>query len=320
MGKGLAVFALGAMLFASACAPVDRSRGTVPSGSAEDLRLADVPAADVAPVAARPAPTGLRVESRSFYSDALGRTMPYKVYLPPQYATDTTRRFPTLYLLHGMGGSDDQWIDVGAPVSAEKMIRSGQIAPLVVVMPEGETAYWVDHANGGPRWGAYVAVDLVKEVESAFRVQTGQTHRAIGGLSMGAHGAVQLALNYPGVFGVVGAHSLVLRRFDSAPAYFGDQQQWSQRDPMGLVKTKPQAVRAVALWIDIGKDDPWAPLAERFDRELTDLHIAHQWHEWPGDHSGIYWSAHLGDYLRFYDAALAGVPAFGGRLVLPPLY
>src|SRR5207244_9522580 len=69
MGKGLAVFALGAMLFASACAPVDRSRGAVPSGSAEDLRLADVPAADAAPGAARPAPAGLRAERPSSSGD-----------------------------------------------------------------------------------------------------------------------------------------------------------------------------------------------------------------------------------------------------------
>ena len=80
-------------------------------------------------------------------------------------------------------------------------------------------------------------------------------------------------------------------------------------------------MRAPLLVLAAGEDVlTSADEARRFDRELTDLHITHQWHEWPGDHSGTYWSAHLGDYLRFYDAALAGVPAFGGRLVLPPLY
>ena len=308
---------LGALMLAAACAPAPDAR-PAPSGPTDPILSEETAASSTLIV--NPAPAGARIETRVFYSASLGREMPYKVYLPPQYATSSTRRFPTLYLLHGLGGSDEQWIQVGATSSADRMIRAGDIAPLVIVMPEGESAYWVDHANGGPKWGAYVAVDLVKDVESSYRVQTDQAHRAIGGLSMGAHGAVQLALNYPGVFGAVGAHSLVLRRFDVAPAYFGDQQQWAQRDPMGLVGTKTQVARSFALWIDIGKDDPWAPLAERFDRQLNDLHIVHQWHEWPGDHSGTYWAAHLADYLRFYDASLSGTPVFGPRLRLPVLY
>ncbi len=121
---------------------------------------------------------------------------------------------------------------------------------------------------------------------------------------MGAHGALQLALNYPDTFAAVGAHSLVLRRFGNAPAFFGDAAEYAKRDPMELVYIKMSAARAFALWIDIGNQDPWVPLASRFESELKELRIDHQWHEWPGDHSGSYWSAHLADYLHFYDAAL----------------
>lgn len=251
-----------------------------------------------------PASTRGRVEVHQFRSAALDRQMSYRVYLPPRYDRDSTRRYPTLYLLHGSGGSDQQWIDLGVATTSDELIRAGQIAPLVIVMPEGEQSYWVDHANGGPKWGAYVAMDLVREVEGSYRVMNGQSHRAIGGISMGAHGALQLALNYPGVFGTVGSHSLVLRRFGSAPEFFGDRSQYEQRDPVALVRAKPELAKTLALWIDIGYLDEWASLAVAFDDELSELQVAHQWHLWPGSHTNEYWSEHLPDYLRFYDASL----------------
>ncbi len=122
---------------------------------------------------------------------------------------------------------------------------------------------------------------------------------------MGAHGAMQLALTHPGVFGAVGAHSLVLRRFGSAPAYFGDQVEYARRDPMTIVPKALDVVRGLKMWIDIGSADTWTPMARQFNAELGSLNVRHEWHEWPGDHSGSYWSAHLTDYLRFYDNALA---------------
>jgi len=244
------------------------------------------------------------IETRTFHSAALDRTMPYRIYLPPGYA-NTSRRYSTLYLLHGMGGTDRQWQDMGLAATADRLISSGKIAPLIIVMPEGENAYWVDHATDGQRWGRYTALDVVSDVDASFRSIARQKSRAIGGLSMGAHGAIQLALNYPGEFAAVGAHSLVLRRYGSAPAYFGNATDFAKRDPVQLVKARGPGGCSFALWIDIGENDPWTTEAKQFDGELTDLGIAHQWHLWNGDHSGAYWSAHLEEYLRFYDESLS---------------
>jgi enterochelin esterase-like enzyme len=259
-------------------------------------------AQDAAPVA--PAAATGHVEVRSFYSAALDRTMPYRVYLPPGYS-ETTRRYATLYLLHGMGGSNKEWQDLGVAAVADRLIAAGQIAPLIIVMPEGARSYWVDQASGGQQWGRYTAVDLVSEIDATYRTITRSRSRAIGGLSMGAHGALQLALNYPNEFGAVGAHSLVLRRFDSIPSYFGSASEFAKRDPMQIVSTRGPGSCSFALWIDIGQADPWVRLAEQFESELVDLGVRHQWHLWAGDHSGAYWTAHLEDYLRFYDASLS---------------
>ena len=247
----------------------------------------------------------LDVRDLSFKSESLGRTMPYSIYLPPDYAT-SAKRYPVLYMLHGMGGTHEEWAQYGLFAAADRMIRAHEIRPLIIVLPQGDQAYWVDHALPTDKepWGRYMAKDVVASVDSQFRTLSESAHRAIGGVSMGAHGAMQLAMNFPNTFSVVGAHSLVLRRYDTAPAYFGSLADWAKRDPMQLVFSTAQSVKRLDLWIDIGKDDPWAKLAEQFNGELASLKIDHEFHLWSGDHSASYWQAHLADYLRFYDSAL----------------
>jgi enterochelin esterase-like enzyme len=209
-------------------------------------------------------------------------------------------------MLHGMSGSNQEWSSYGLVDKADKMIRSGDLPPMVIVLPQGDKAYWVDHAGiDKEAWGRYMAKDVVAEVDAHFRTIADASHRAIGGVSMGAHGALQLAMNYPGTFTVVGAHSLVLRPYDSAPTYFGPPADFAKRDPVQLAPAKAELLRSMDLWIDIGDKDPWAGFATQFDGELAQLKVPHAWHEWSGDHSGSYWSAHLTDYLRFYGSSLS---------------
>ncbi|OLC53627.1 MAG: hypothetical protein AUH85_13840 [Chloroflexi bacterium 13_1_40CM_4_68_4] len=245
------------------------------------------------------------VRQLTFKSDSLGRAMPYSIYLPPGYDA-SAKRYPVLYMLHGMSGTNEEWAQYGLFATADRMIRMREIRPLIIVLPQGDKAYWVDHAlpNDKEAWGRYMAKDVVASVDAQFRTMSESAHRAIGGVSMGAHGAMQLAMNFPNTFSVVGAHSLVLRRYDSVPAYFGSVADWAKRDPMQLVVSTAQTMKRLDLWIDIGKDDPWAKLAEQFNGELASLKIDHQWHEWSGDHSANYWQTHLEDYLRFYDSSL----------------
>lgn len=310
-----AVAALALAVMLGACAPVP------PAARAAALPPALVaPATDYLLMADAPLAAVPSVERHTFASAALGRTMPYYAYLPPGYEK-SGRRYPVLYLLHGMGGNYEEWRSFGTFDAADRMIRAGEIEPVIIVLPQGDRAYWVDHANGGQAWGRYTAQDLVAEIDGHYRTLAEVSARAIGGLSMGAHGALQLALNYPGTFGIVGAHSLVLRRAESAPAYFGGPADYAKRDPMSLVKVKPDLARSVALWIDIGEQDPWSPRARQFNDLLDGLRIRHEWRIGPGDHSAAYWTANLQRYLRYYDRALArartGPPTLTGAFALP---
>ena len=251
-----------------------------------------------------------RVEQGTFYSAVLKRTMTYLVYLPTAYE-GTTTRFPTLYMLHGGSGVITEWVDYGLFSTADALIRDGTIQPLIIVLPEGDQEYWVDHvvdaATGanGERWGTYTATEVIATIDARYRTIASARGRAIGGLSMGGHGAIQLALNFPGTWSIVGAHSPSLRPQSDAPTYLGRGAQFAARDPYALIAAKPGVARTITWWIDTGSVDPWRLQAKAISDELTSLGIARQWHVYDGDHSAAYWSAHVADYLAFYASAFA---------------
>jgi len=242
--------------------------------------------------------------SRTFYSAALGREMPYFIYLPVGYA-ESGARYPTLYMLHGYGGSNTEWLSLGFPEEADKEINAGEIPPMLIVFPQGDQAYWVNHA-GGELWGDYTAKDVVAQIDATYRTVPDATHRAIGGLSMGAHGAMQLAMNYPDTFSVVGMHSPTLRNFADRFDYFGDEPYFNAHDPSYLVQQNPDRARQLKILMDVGEQDAdWHDKTVAFHDLLTHQSIAHQFHTWPGMHDGKYWMPHCRDYLRFYAASLA---------------
>ncbi len=239
------------------------------------------------------------VESK-FWSSALGREMPLTVYLPPGYDSTRNLHYPVLYMLHGLGGSHLQWQRDGLFTVATEMNQAGQLPAMIIVTPEGEDGYWMDHASGGPKYGTYVARDVVAFVDSQYRTIPDGAFRAIGGMSMGAHGALQLALNNPGEFGTVGAHSLVLRNKAQAFDFFGDERSFESRDPVSILRRDPGPAQRLNLWIDIGSGDSWLAAAASFDQQLQSERVAHLWHVYSGAHDDTYWTSHLRDYLTFY--------------------
>jgi len=237
-----------------------------------------------------------------FTSEALGGTVQYFIYLPPGYRDDD-RRYPVLYLLHGGSGDKEEWVAYGAIDAVDRLITAREIRPLIVVLPWGDWGYWMNQIDG-LAWGDYASRDLVHHIDSAFRTLPDPAHRAIGGLSMGGAGALQLAFNHPEVFGGAGAHSPSLREEGDLP-FMGTGEEYARRDPIHLAGAAP-GIDQVRIWIDIGEDDPWRERAELLHRALEERGIAHAWHLLPGGHEGEYWQRNLVDYLRFYDQALNG--------------
>ena len=95
--------------------------------------------------------------------------MPLTVWLPPGYDDSAARRYPVLYMLHGLSGSNSEWEWWGLLTEAERLMNGGEIGTFVIALPQGDLDYWVDHARGGPQWGRYLAQEVVSQVDGTYR-------------------------------------------------------------------------------------------------------------------------------------------------------
>jgi enterochelin esterase-like enzyme len=237
----------------------------------------------------------------TFHSRALDRDMPYLVYLPPGYISTTDQqRYPVLYLLHGSSQRIDEWLSYGVAEVADRMITAQELRPMLIVMPLGDGGYWVDHADGGPKWGEYVATDLVQQVDATLRTVPEAKGRAIGGLSMGGYGALELAFTNPQIFGRVGAHSPSLHP-EGTLSILGSGQDFAARDPVSLATTA-DGLDNLGIWLDVGASDPWLARVVKLDEALNARGINHAWTLGEGGHDGSYWQPRVPSYLRFYNA------------------
>jgi S-formylglutathione hydrolase FrmB len=183
------------------------------------------------------APPAGHVHEDQFFSAALGADKHLMVYLPPSYDLDPARRFPVAYYLHGLSGSETDWLSKGSiDVAADSIFAAG--APeMILVMPDGDDGWyttWVDqfdvkscadtlHTESADRYCVphqryddYVARDVVHFIDEHYRTRADRAHRGIGGLSMGGYGAIELAFRYSDVFSAAASHSGVL-----SPMYVG---------------------------------------------------------------------------------------------------
>ena len=239
----------------------------------------------------------------TFFSPIIGDSFIYRVYLPPDYLNSPQKRYPVLYMLHGNGGNYTEWSDSFLPEQIDRLTASNDVEPMIVVMPDdGETTYFANWDNG-PRWGDYIADDLVSAIDQRYRTVAKPSGRAIGGLSMGGLGALNLAFQHPDIFGVVGAHSPSVRLEPEPALWFLTGDNFWGHNPIWLAQNR-RGLGSLKIWIDVGSDDVWLPNIDAVRRTLVAQGLNLEWHEFPGPHEAEYWIAHVPDYLRFYSAAL----------------
>jgi enterochelin esterase-like enzyme len=242
---------------------------------------------------------------RTFFSPTLGREIPYGIYLPPNYQVDTNRRYPVLYLLHGAPTNYTEWAQLGLADVFDELIANGRIQPFIVVFVEGEGSYYFNHQDG-PAWGDYVARDVVQYIDATERTLPDPASRAIGGLSMGGLGALQLGLNYRDVFGIIGAHGPALWSADEHPDVLGSPDYYAQYDPRELARTAER--QPLATWLDVPSQDPWLERDNELRKTFEDRGWTLVFEIYEGEHKSEYWYSHIPDYLAFYSENLSFGP------------
>jgi len=242
------------------------------------------------------------VHERIFYSELLRRDMRYWIYLPPGYG-ETERRYPVLYVLHGGGGGLEEWAAYGLFDSADYAFKQGILQPFIIVLPEGEKSFWANWSNDSPRWGDYLAYEVVWEVESHFGAIGTQRARGVAGNSMGGWGALYQGLTHPDIFGMVAAHSPSLYADDGSLAFLGTGEEYASKNPLTLVRLA-SAAHGQIFWMDAAETDPWAPAAAELADSLQGQGVQYEWRLYEGSHSPEYWASHVPDYLSFYAQAL----------------
>ena len=249
------------------------------------------------------------VEYSSLQSASLGRELKFAIQLPPSYQTDTKRRFPVVYFLHGMFGNEREFERRRVAETVNKLREEGKIGELVIVSPAGENSFYLNAKNGAQYEDAIIK-DLIPYIEKNYRVMNTPSGRAIQGISMGGWGALLLAFKHPEMFSTVTTHSAALfaelphptgtdRRSQFMLQIIGkifgdppDEEFFKSVNPMFVVETNLASIKksGIKIYFDCGEQDRYGFQESNtvFDGKLTKLGLAHEFHLFPGNHGWEY--------------------------------
>jgi len=259
-------------------------------------------------------------DSLSFESKILNKQKTYAIYLPPGYET-SGRKYPVLYLLHGGGGNQRNWIVEGnVRQTADKAIHDGEAVAMIIVMPDAENTFYMNNASGKYQFEDFFMKELIPYIEKTYRCLAEKKYRAIAGLSRGGFGALLYAIHYPQIFSSCAAlsagvrtdaeiNAMPLKDFnDRYRMVFGDLKDgdkritdfYNQNSILYLVERMPEAQKKeVRFYLDCGDDDFLYKGNSLLHIAMRDLNIPHQFRVRDGEHNWAYWRTGLPAVLQF---------------------
>jgi enterochelin esterase-like enzyme len=228
-----------------------------------------------------------------------GRSQPVDVYLPPGYGDNPQQRYPVLYLLHGFPGKPGAFLlTVKAGVDEDELVASNRMQPLILVMPFGSTGQftdkeWVDGVRPHENWATFVARDVVRAVDARYRTIPTGAGRAIGGLSEGGYGAINIALHHPGEFHVVESWSGYELADPVRSIFGGNARLIADNSPLVRLPLVASALRRAHsyVWFYVGSSDGkvFRKQNSDFAAALARARIPHQFTFIAGGHNWRVW-------------------------------
>lgn len=226
------------------------------------------------------------------------------VYTPPGYENGK-KKYPVFYLLHGMGGDEEAWINLGRTAQIlDNLIAAGKAQPMIVVMTNGNVVQ--EAAPGESSLGLYKPTmqldgtmdgqfessfkDVIRFVENNFRVISKSHARAIAGLSMGGYHTLHISRCYPKTFDYIGLFSAAImpdERVKESPVY---------RDIEGTLKQQRDNGYDL-YWIGIGKDDFLYRTNVEYRQLLDRIGMSYVYRESEGGHTWANWRLYLSEFV-----------------------
>jgi S-formylglutathione hydrolase FrmB len=245
-------------------------------------------------------------------SKTLMRTVPVNVILPvdkmvfPGMPVREDKPYKTLYLLHGVFGNYTDW------VCGSRIQRYAEENDLVVIMPSGDNAFYVDQPAGNNFYGEFVGRELVEVTRKMFPLSHKREDTFIGGLSMGGFGALRNGLKYSDTFGYIVSLSGALHleqmaaRTEDAPfflesksyteACFGDLSEVleSDKNPKWLVKQLKKAKKKIPeIYMACGDQDHLLTVNQEMAEFLRGQGVKVTFEVGPGNHEWDFWDAYI---------------------------
>lgn len=263
---------------------------------------------------------GKVIERNILQSKILNKEVAYSVYLPPGYQT-SQRTYPVVYLLHGYTDDNTGWVQFGEINRyADKAISEGTIPPMIIVMPNADSSWYINSYDGKENYEDFFVRELVPSVEKQFLIKGTRAYRAVCGLSMGGYGALILAMKHPELF--VASAPLSAAVFDDdAIVGMNDKSYdqmlgqlygrglkgksrlttaWYNNSVMKLAAEKSVGeLSRVRYWIDCGDDDFLSKGNCELHILLSERKIPHEFRMRDGNHTWNYWRTGIVDALAF---------------------
>lgn len=243
------------------------------------------------------------VSKQWYHSDKLGMDRRLTVYTPAGYES-SGKRYPVFYLLHGMGGDENAWTELGrAAQILDNLIAQGKAEPMIVVMTNGNAA--LQAAPGESSLGfAAPTINLPKTMDGSFedafpevvnfidrnyRTVRSKKARAIAGLSMGGFHSMHISKQYPDMFDYVGLFSAAMEPYKDVHSPVYDDLD---------AKLKAQFSRKPALyWIAIGDTDFLYEANKAYRKKLDDNGYKYEYYETPQGHIWKNWRIYLTEFV-----------------------
>jgi enterochelin esterase-like enzyme len=229
-----------------------------------------------------------RVELFEYDSTVTGTRRKAVVYLPPHYSSD--RKYPVLYLLHGIGGNEWEWNGyVHADTIIDNLIGDGIATPMIVVMPNGraladdrvpppERIYSPQNAQGFAKFERDLLDCLIPAIQAKYSTSTNREQRAIAGLSMGGGQSLNFGLTHLNTFAWVGG-------FSCAP---------NTKPPAELVPDPAVARKQLKLlYLSCGNKDGLISISQGVHLYLKQHRVSHVWNVDGHGHDRETWGNNL---------------------------